>query len=141
MEGRDRARDRTTKENFYYACIYDIIRETSHPRDKMLKLQHLKAKIIRLHTVKCTSMRIDIHDTTEYQGEKISLYQLIQRRQRRRGRLITELLDEAGNLQTPSRAIIGVIGEHMLRRYTSLHVEREFIDQLRTIGMTREAEI
>ena len=106
----------------------------------MRKLQHLKAKIIRLHTVKCKSMIIDIHDTTEYQGEKISLYQLIQRRQRRRGRLITELLDEAGNLQTSSRAILRVLREHMRRRYMSLQVEREYIEQLRTIGMTRGAE-
>jgi len=28
----------------------------------------------------------------------------------------------------------------MRRRYTSLHVEREYIEQLRTIGMTRGAE-
>jgi len=55
-EGRDRARDRTTKENFYYACIYDIIRGTSQPREKMLKLQHLKAKIIRIHSEKFKSM-------------------------------------------------------------------------------------
>jgi len=53
--------------------VFDIIRETSQPRDKMLKLQHLKAKIIRLHTVKSKSMMINIHDTTGYQGEKISL--------------------------------------------------------------------
>ena len=103
----------------------------------MLKLQHFKAKIIRIHSVKFKSMLTDIHDTTEYQGEKISLYQLIQRRQCRKGRLITELLDETGTLQTSSRAILRVLGEHMRHRYTTIHAERESIEQLRTIEMTR----
>jgi exonuclease III len=46
--GSERKTKHKHMENFYYAAIYDLISEERDTRMKMIALQHLKAKIIRL---------------------------------------------------------------------------------------------
>jgi hypothetical protein len=48
-DGKERARDNTMMEKFYYTCIYDILQEPTQPREKSARLHQFKAKIIRLH--------------------------------------------------------------------------------------------
>ena len=36
-------------ENFYYECIYDVLRNTYQHREKLTLLNRWKAKIVHLH--------------------------------------------------------------------------------------------
>ena len=39
-------------ENFYYECIYDVLRNTARHEEKTTKLNHLNAKITKLHSTR-----------------------------------------------------------------------------------------
>jgi hypothetical protein len=100
-------------ENFYCSCIYDILQEPTQPREKLAILHKLKAKIIILHNKRIQTLTVDARDTTTYQGETPSLFHLIQGRKRRDARMISEILDENGQLQTTTRGILSTFVRFM----------------------------
>ena len=68
-EGKERAREATMMEKFYYSCIYDILQEPTQPRQKVAILHQLKVKIIRLHNKMIQTLTLAARDLTMYQGE------------------------------------------------------------------------
>ena len=64
-------------ENFYYACIYDILKDRKHPREKKPTLNHLKAKIVRQHSKRVQSIITDTQEAALFQGESPSLFNLL----------------------------------------------------------------
>ena len=76
-------------------------------------LHQLKAKIIRLHNKRIQTITVDARDPTMYQGENPSLFHLIQGRKWRDARMITEIRDENGQLQTTTRGILNTFVGYM----------------------------
>jgi len=55
-----RKREGTGRHNvgkFYYACIYDILQESTEPRVKSARLNHLKAKNFKMHNKRLQAIR------------------------------------------------------------------------------------
>jgi len=127
-------------EYFYYNCIYDILQEPTQPREKSARLHQLKAKIIRLHNKRMQTMTIDARDPKMYQGENPSIFHLIQGRKRREARMILEIQDENGNLQTTTRGILNTFVGHMKRKYGPIQVDDECVDQMVNAGNLRMAQ-
>jgi len=139
-KGKERAREATTMENFYYSCIYDILQEPTQPREKSAILHQLKAKIIRLHNKRIQTITVDAGDPTLYQGETPSLLHLIQGRKRREARMDIEIRDENGQLQTTTRGILNTFVGYMKRKYGPIQVDDECVDQMVKVGHLRVAE-
>ena len=112
-EGKERAWDDKMMENFYYTYIYNILQELTQPREKSVRLHQLKAKIIRLHNKQMKTIATDARDPKMYQGENPSIFHLIQGQKRREVRMILEIQDESGNLQTTTRGILNTFMGHM----------------------------
>ena len=106
QEGTARAREDMIKEIFHYACIYDILKDRKHPREKTPTLNYHKAKIIRLHRKRVQSIITDTQEAALFQGESPSLFHLLQVRKRRVSRMITSIIDKGGVTQTTSRGIL-----------------------------------
>jgi len=68
-EGKERVRTEDMNENFYYTCIYDVLQDPIQHREKAARLNHLKAKIVRLHNKRLQAITIDTHEPTMFQGE------------------------------------------------------------------------
>ena len=134
MEGKERARDDKMMENFYYSCIYDFLQEPTQPREMNARLHQLKAKIIRLHNKRMQTITIDARDPKMYQGENPSIFHLIQGRKRREARMIREIQDENGNMQTTTRGILNTFVRHMKWKYGPIHVEDAHVDQMVNAG-------
>jgi hypothetical protein len=64
LEGTERTGDYVRRENFYYECIYDILKDHRHPREETLILNHLKAKIVCIHNKRFQSLPLDTRATT-----------------------------------------------------------------------------
>jgi hypothetical protein len=77
VEGTTRRREDAATENFYNACIYDVLKEPDQHNSKLRALQHLKAKIIRLYNRRMCSLAVGCNPQTLYPDEHISLYHLI----------------------------------------------------------------
>ena len=45
-----RTREDMINENFFPVCIYDILKDRRRPREEIPILNHLKAKIARVHS-------------------------------------------------------------------------------------------
>ena len=138
-EGKERARDDKMMENFHYTCIYDNLQGPTQPREKSIRIHQLMPKIIRLHN-KLQAITVYARDPTIYQGENPSLFHLIQGRKRRDARMILEIRDENGNLQTTTRGILNTFVGHMKRKYGPIQVDDECVDQMVNAGHTRVAE-
>jgi len=46
-EGMERRRDDTEMENFYHACLYDLLQNPEHRVGRAAKLNSLKAKLVK----------------------------------------------------------------------------------------------
>ena len=52
QEGSERRRSTIRMKNFYYECIYDVLRNTAKHEEKITKINHLQAKITNLHSTR-----------------------------------------------------------------------------------------
>lgn len=72
-EGTERRREETKIENFYHAFLYDVLQDTKPQEEKMVTLNHSKAKLIRLYSTKLARGNIDTHNLDKLHGERVCL--------------------------------------------------------------------
>jgi len=92
-EGTVNGREETQMENVYYACLYDILQRPSQHAERRAALNHLKAKTVKLHNARLAGGQIELRTQDIFQEERMSLFHLIKRRQRRGQREISEVHD------------------------------------------------
>ena len=102
-EGKERLWLDTVAENFYYTYFYDTLQEPSQHTERSTGLHKLKTKIIRQHTKGLEATTLDSREPTMYLGKNPSLIYQIQGRKNRDDRMIKEIRNENGNLQTNKR--------------------------------------
>ena len=93
-------------ENFCYACIYDILRDRRHPREKKPTLNHLITKIVWLYSKQVQPSTIDTHEATLFQGESPSLFHLLQMWKWCVSRMITSIIDKDSVTEMTIREIL-----------------------------------
>jgi hypothetical protein len=126
-EGAERNADRRQLEDYYYTVMNEVICGTGQPEEKMTKLKHLKAKIVRLNSVYRRVM-IDTADKDAYGDETPSLHQLLANRRRKENRLIWETCDHNGVKKTTSTAILKMFMQHLQTELQEMEVSKEHID-------------
>ena len=136
-EGTDRNYDRVTMENFYYAAIYDLLRDPGHDASKLTALRGLKAKIVRLNSSHRKRLLVDTSDQDRIAGEVPSLYHLIKTRRRQESRLIKEILDDDGILQTTSTSILKAFAVHFRKKFGPIRSNVQSLQQLTSCGLER----
>ena len=106
QEGAERRRDFMRMENFYYECIYEVLRN-NHPHDlKMTMLNRLKAKITTLRRTGLQRVMLDNVDPNRLEGEKPTLFHILQMRKRQEVGTIRSVQDEHGSTQTTTNGIM-----------------------------------
>jgi len=85
-EGTKKRREETQMENFYYACLYESIKQLIPHVEKTTMINRLKAKILQIHTTKLARGQLELKAQDILQEERMSLFQLIKRRHRRKQR-------------------------------------------------------
>jgi exonuclease III len=63
-EGTVKRREETQMENLYYACLYDILQRPIVHAERRAALNHLKAKIVKLHNARLAGDRLSYEHTT-----------------------------------------------------------------------------
>jgi hypothetical protein len=77
-EGKDKTRAEAMIEIIYYSCIYDVLQDPNHHREKAARLNHLKAKIVRLHKERLQAIIVDTREPATFQEKGPSLFYLLQ---------------------------------------------------------------
>jgi hypothetical protein len=75
-EGARRRREDIALENFYCACLYDLIRPPDQ-EEGIAAVNHVKAKIIRLYSTRLARGNIALQSPDTLQKERTTLYRLI----------------------------------------------------------------
>jgi hypothetical protein len=119
-EGTEKTRNGIRIENFYYECIYDVLQDSRHPRVKKPILNHLKAKIARINSKRFLSLPLDTHAPALFQGERPSIFHLLNMRKWRVPLLITSVIDTDGVKQTPTRGILRTFVAFLQRKYDTI---------------------
>jgi hypothetical protein len=129
-EGTERTRDDVRLQSFYYECIYDILQYSRHPREKTPILNHLKDKIARIHSKRFLSLPLDTHAPALFQGERSSIFHLINMRKRRVSRLITSVIDMDGVKETSTTGILRTFVAFLQRKYNKMQVDDRSVTQM-----------
>jgi hypothetical protein len=123
----ERRRDIQTVENFYYDCIYALVRTADINPSAIPALRHLNAKIIRLNAKRLQSNMTDITPADNIPGETPAFYQLIRKRKRQQARLIRSVRDETGTIQTSAAGIAFVFASFFQNRYRRIDPDNECV--------------
>jgi hypothetical protein len=75
-------------ENFYYECLYDVLRDTTPHIAKSAVLKQLKAKSARLYPSRVQGVMIENEDQNMLLGKNPSLFHLLKMRKRGEARVI-----------------------------------------------------
>ena len=87
-EGTETQRDAREMENFYHACLYDLLQMPEQHEERTAKINHLNAKLVNLFNTRARGM-MEVPPPDLYEDELMSLFHLIKRRQRQDQRTIT----------------------------------------------------
>jgi len=79
-EGTVKRREETQKENFYYACLYDILQRPIQHAERRAAINRPKAKTVKLHNGRLARGQIELRTQDIFQEESKSLLHLIKRR-------------------------------------------------------------
>jgi len=103
-------------DNFYYACLYDVLQNPEHRATRTEKVNRLKAQLIKAYRERAAAGMIEMQSLDSFQGEKISLFHIIKRRMRREKRTITQVTDQNGTKHTSPTAIIETFLAHFEKK-------------------------
>jgi hypothetical protein len=123
----DRKRDLRSIENFYYECIYDLLRTADTNPGAIVTLRQLKAKLIRLHTTRHRMTMLDTAPSDNFPGESPTLYQLIRRHKRRATRIVRSVRDTDGTIQTSPVGIATAFVTFFQEKYQAVNVDPESV--------------
>jgi exonuclease III len=116
-EGTEARRDAREMENFYHACLYDLLQMPEQHEKRTAKINHLKAKVVNLFNTTGARGMIEMPPPDLYQDEQISLFHLIKRGTRREQRTVTQIMYPNGELQTSMKGILNTFSDCLLRKY------------------------
>jgi hypothetical protein len=114
-------------ENFYYECFCDILRKADTHRANILALNHIKAKIVKLHS---TSLHTSLLHTTEADrlaGEQPTLFQLTEMQKRLTVRTVRIIRDDSGFIQTSPEGIALAFTTFLRSKYDNIEVDTDYV--------------
>jgi hypothetical protein len=83
----ERSREHRAMVNYYYTCIYEVLQLATPDDTTLPTLNRLKAKLVRLQSVRLQKLFIDSNEADRTEGEKPTLYKVLQMKKKggRRG--------------------------------------------------------
>jgi hypothetical protein len=141
MEGRERAQNKEAQLEFYYTCIYDLLRKPNNFLDLHVKLKYYKAKIIQLHSNQMQHLQAELRGNITVPAEQPSLYHIITRQQLRKKNFITEITDRSNVRQTQKPNIRKTFYTELHARFAHIPIHKNSQEQIHSvIAPTIEAE-
>jgi hypothetical protein len=127
-------------ENFYHACLYELLQMPEQHENRTAKIKQLKAKLVNLFNTTRARGMIEVPPTGLYQDEQISLFHLIKRRKRWEQRTITHIMDQNGERQTSMKSIPNTFSDCLRRKYDPIYVNEGCVRRMATAGHQRLPE-
>jgi hypothetical protein len=125
--GLEKRQEDLEVENFYFEYIYDILQNNQSRIERMAGVNMLKARIVKLHSVRMEGVNFDLDDRSAFINERASFYHTIQQKKCREQRTITRILVQADRTQTTNKGIVGVFHESLWSKFETISVDAECV--------------
>jgi hypothetical protein len=135
-EQAERYKEHRAMENFYYSCIYEIIKRDNTNTKMRTQLNYFKAKLVKLKHQKLQAITLDTDQADKIEGETPSLYNVLQTKRRREKITVTALQEEGGDKQTTPAGIARTMTTYLKEKYNTIPVDTDSIQQLLSILQT-----
>jgi hypothetical protein len=96
----------------------------------MAAVNRIKAKLVKLYSERLARGTIEMQNQDTLQGERMSVFHLIKRRQRRERRTITHIQDPASGTQTATTGIVKTFSSYLRQKYALLSVGDQCVRQM-----------
>jgi hypothetical protein len=125
-------------EDFYYECIYDLVRAADTNPDAIAAFHHFKAKLVRLHNTRHRISMLDTAAADNLPGESPTLYQLIRRHKPRATRIVRSVRDTDGAIQTSPAGIASAFITFFQVKYRKVNVDPECVNVFADLGCAEQ---
>jgi len=102
---------------------------------KAFALRRFKAKIIILNSINRQRLLVDTGEQDRLVGEEPSLHHLLKTRKRQASRLINQIYDDSGILQTSSVSILKVFSTRFHSKYKHIQIDERSVRRLADCGV------
>jgi hypothetical protein len=134
-EGASGRKDDMALENFYHACLYDLLRRPPYQEERITAVNQFNAKIIQLYSGRLARGNIELQSPDALQKERTTVYHLIKRRQQRVQQIITVVHDPTnGTLATTTWSIVTAFSSYLRLKYSPLPMDEESIRNIADAG-------
>jgi hypothetical protein len=116
--------------NYYFECIYEVLQRSTPTDSTLPTLNRLKAKLVRLQGMRLQKLLLDTNETDRIDGEKPTLYNVLQMTKRKEERTIYSLRDAAGEVQTSPSGIARTMTSYLREKYDKIEVDAHSIQKL-----------
>jgi hypothetical protein len=139
-EGTEKRCEETQMENFYYACLYEALKQPTQHAERKTMINRLQTKTVQIYTAKLARGQVELKTQDILQEERMSLYQLMKRRQRNKQREIQTVQNQNNEMQTSMRGIVRGFSDYIRRKYVPIQVDEQSIRDLTQAAYGRLSE-
>ena len=129
-----RNKDRKDLEDFYYAALYDAIHTPPTTENLAITIRRLTAKIRRLSSQHMHGVLMDMEEN-DVLNEDITTYHYIQSRKRSKARLVTQILDNHGDIQNDKLVIMNIFTTFLESKYRTIQSDTSSFLKMTPCGM------
>ena len=129
-KGTERNNYRIKMENLYYTAIYDVLQEPDQHTSKTLAMRRLKAKTIRLNSIHRQWLLVDTGEQDRIMSEETFFHHLLKTRKRQDRRLIKQIYEDNGTLQTSSMSTMKVFSTWFHAKFQPIQIDERSVSQL-----------
>jgi hypothetical protein len=117
---KNRIKDRRHLENVCYETIYSILETKPLKETAYIKLQELRAKIVRIHNSYNKKLLLNLEEHDRNNDGIPSLYHLLKYRKRQSARAIPQVRGDLHDIQNDPYAILRVFTNEMKHKYETI---------------------
>jgi hypothetical protein len=139
--GKERARENRSREEFYHACINELLQKSPGDPRVYEQMKYFKAKLILLHGKHMDKLNAQLRETEIAPEERPALYHVLKVQQKRKKTLIQNIKDKGKQYDTMS-GIKEIFRRELQQKFDILPTEEEYADMLYdTIQNTIDGEM
>jgi hypothetical protein len=128
-----RHNEHRTLMNYCFECIYEVL-QRGPPTDSTLPtLNRIKAKLVLLQGLRQQKLLLENKENDRIDGEKPTLYNVLQMTRRLEKRTIYRLRNDAGELQISPSGIAQTMTSYLQEKYDTIDVDASSIQELVTV--------
>jgi hypothetical protein len=128
--GKEMALENRSREEFYHACINELLQKSPDDPRVYEQMKYFKAKTIILHGKHKDKLKAQLREREIAPEERPALYHVLKLQQKRKKTLIQNIKDKEGKYYDTMSGIKEIFRSELQQKFDILPIEEEYADML-----------